>query len=577
MQVFLLATDETPKLRPLTERLPAPLAPIVDRPVMARVLELLARNDLKQAWVGLYRLPGSIESYCGDGRRWGVHLDYLLQREPLGSAGALKPAEANLKETFLVLPADGVLDLDIAEALAFHRSHGALATAILAPAVRGETAAPMIRIDADGRVRALDTGAASGNMDGDASPSYSLTGAYIFEPQVLSFIPGRARFDCARDLLPRLVEAKGEAPAGGAAGLWGYVTAGYWNPLDTFAALQEAQRVYLHSAWAAKAGEAEAAAPPADEPRVRHPSVSGLQIAPGIWAGHNLAIHPSVRLTPPVYLGDNCQVGREVELGPLAVLCANVVVDDEATVRDSVILDDTYVGRLVNVAGRVVDRTLTIDAATGASTVIVDRFLLAETTPASVGAGLGRLGDAMGAAILLLVTLPVTILAGLAALLSSLAAGQVRVLARRPRLGRPPNTASGDEAAAAPRQFGMVGLATRRSNGGFTPLGSFLERAELDRLPALWNVLAGDLRLVGVQPLTQDEVSRCVEDWQRERLTYPAGFTGLWYIQAPRHADADTTAVTDAYYVATRTWRNDLRLMAQTPAAWIRRIRARDA
>jgi lipopolysaccharide/colanic/teichoic acid biosynthesis glycosyltransferase len=226
------------------------------------------------------------------------------------------------------------------------------------------------------------------------------------------------------------------------------------------------------------------------------------------------------------------------------------------------------------VAGRVVDRTLTIDAATGASTVIVDRFLLAETTPASVGAGLGHLGDVVGAALLLLVTLPVTLLAGLAALLSSLAAGQgLRVLVRRPRMGRRPHTPTGDEAAAAPRQFGLAGLATRRANDGFTPLGRFLERSELDRLPALWNVLTGDLRLVGVQPLTQDEVSQCVEDWQRERLTYPAGFTGLWYIQAPRNADADTTAVTDAYYVATRTWRNDLRLLAQTPAAWIRRIR----
>lgn len=152
MQVFLLATDETPKLRPLTEHRPAPLTPIVDRPVIARVLELLARNGLKQAWAGLYRLPADIERYCGDGRRWGVHLDYLLQREMLGSAGALKWAEANLTETFLVLPADVLLDLDIASALVFHRSHGGLATAILAPEGR---AAPPVWLSSDGRIRAL--------------------------------------------------------------------------------------------------------------------------------------------------------------------------------------------------------------------------------------------------------------------------------------------------------------------------------------------------------------------------------------------------------------------------------------
>jgi lipopolysaccharide/colanic/teichoic acid biosynthesis glycosyltransferase len=80
---------------------------------------------------------------------------------------------------------------------------------------------------------------------------------------------------------------------------------------------------------------------------------------------------------------------------------------------------------------------------------------------------------------------------------------------------------------------------------------------------------------VGVQPLTPDEFARSVEDWQRERLAYPAGFTGLWYTQAPRGADPDTTAVTDAYYVATRTRSGDLRLLWQTPVAWVKRIRSK--
>ena len=174
---------------------------------MARTLELLARNGLKQAWVGLYRLPGNIERYCGDGRRWGVHLDYQLQLEALGSAGSLKSAEASLKETFLVLPADVVLDLDIAGALAFHRSHGGLATAILARSGRDQATAPPAWIADDGCIRALDEGSTTtaGNVN-----QHLLTGAYVFEPPVLRFIPSRTRFDCVRDLLPRLLEAKAD-------------------------------------------------------------------------------------------------------------------------------------------------------------------------------------------------------------------------------------------------------------------------------------------------------------------------------------------------------------------------------
>lgn len=568
MQVFLLATDETPRLRPLTEHLPTSLVPVVDRPVLARVLELLARSGLKQARMALYRLPGNIERYCGDGRRWGVHLDYQLQREVLGSAGSLKWAEGSLKETFLVLPADVLIEADFAAALAFHKAHGGPATAILAPACDG---APTAWVAQDGRVCGL--GPAAPGSDGAATRA-SLTGAYIFEPRVLELVPARTRFDCAHDLLPCLLDGSGlDQPAQ----LRGYVTDAYWNPLDTFAALHAAQETYLRSAWTTRPDD-PAAGPPAGGPRVRYPSLAGLQIAPGIWAGRNLAIHPSVRLAPPVYLGDNCQVGQEVELGPMAILGPNVIVDDQATVQDSLVLDDTYVGRLVNVVGRVVDRTLTIDAATGASTVVVDRFLLGETTPASMSASFGRFIDGAGAVLLLLLASPVILLSALAASISSLLGGRgLCMFERLPRAGRPAGAPAGPPAgapAAAPREFGMVHLPTRRTNGaGFTPLGRFLESSELDRLPALWNVLVGDLRLVGVQPLTVEEMANCTEDWQRERLAYPPGLTGLWYVEAPRGAEPDSTAVADAYYVATRTRGGDLRILWQTPGAWLRRMR----
>lgn len=578
MQAILLATDETTKLRPLTERVPAPMVSMVDRPVVARTIELLARHGIKHAWVSLFRLPGCIESYVGDGRRWGVQIEYLLQRESWGTAGALKWAAHALlagtaaAETILVLPADVVLDLDIAAALAYHRQHGAWATAIVADPERWARSSALpegagVRLAGDGRI-----GAAGSPAEGNVS---WLTGAYLFEAQVLDLIPPRTRFDCGRDLLPLLL-SRADGPG---RGVFGYVVDGYWNPLDSFAAYQHAQSVYLRSAWQAGHDYAALDMPaqdgiqPDDGVRVRYPTLDGLQIAPGIWVGHNYAIHPSARLAAPVYIGANCQVGREVELGPHAVLGADVIVDEEATVRGSAVLDHTYVGRLVNVAGRVVDRTLTIDVATGESTTIVDRFLLSATTPASPGSGAGRWIDGLAALLLLVLTLPITFLSGLVTLLSSLAAGQgLRVFSAHPVVGRRVGAAAGGEAALPP--FGVLHFATRRSDGGFTTGGRFLERWELDGLPALWNVLVGDMRLVGVKPLSPAQAARLVEDWQHARFEYPAGFTGLWYVQAGRAADLDAVTVADAYYVATRHWREDLRLLWQTPGAWFRRVRS---
>src|SRR5215211_1192607 len=131
MHVLLLATDEQPKLRHLTEALPTPLVPIVNRPVMAVAMEILARAGCKNLFVSLCNRGGSIASHFGNGSRWGVQIEYLTQREGWGSAGALAWASQLLTETVLVLPADSIIDLDIDSALAFHRAHGGLATMVL--------------------------------------------------------------------------------------------------------------------------------------------------------------------------------------------------------------------------------------------------------------------------------------------------------------------------------------------------------------------------------------------------------------------------------------------------------------
>ena len=117
-----------------------------------------------------------------------------------------------------------------------------------------------------------------------------------------------------------------------------------------------------------------------------------------------------------------------------------------------------------------------------------------------------------------------------------------------------------------------------RANGALPSLGRWLERLEWDHLPALWNVLRGDLLLVGVKPLKPSEAAQVHEEWAQQRYQWPAGLTGLWYIQGQpeQMATLDDTLVADAYYAATRTWRDDLKLLARTPGAWLRRARSAD-
>ena len=104
-------------------------------------------------------------------------------------------------------------------------------------------------------------------------------------------------------------------------------------------------------------------------------------------------------------------------------------------------------------------------------------------------------------------------------------------------------------------------------------VGRWLHHWELDRIPELWNVLRGDLELVGVKPLLPEEAAALNEEWHQKRYECPPGFTGLWYIQTSAGSDMDDILVADVYYAATHNWRDDLRLFWRTPAAWQNHLR----
>jgi lipopolysaccharide/colanic/teichoic acid biosynthesis glycosyltransferase len=158
------------------------------------------------------------------------------------------------------------------------------------------------------------------------------------------------------------------------------------------------------------------------------------------------------------------------------------------------------------------------------------------------------------ASLLLIMLLPLLLLLALGTWLAS---GRVweRAACARPGSG-------------TPEPFDLLHFATRNRNGRVTWLGALLQKLEWQRLPELWNVARGDLLLIGVKPLTPDEIRQITEPWQQKRNEYPAGFTGLWFTQLGPHSNLDEILVSDAYYVATRSWRGDFKLLWQTPKAW---------
>jgi len=542
LQAILLATGEVEKLLPLTKTTASPMIPVVNRPVMEIAVEQLARNGIKQIIVCLYNQAGSIEAYFGDGRRWGVDLSYVLLREAWGTAGVLRWAKPLIHESFIVVPADSIIDLDIGQAFDQHHNDQNMATVIV-----NETGARDFRricLDEDGVIEGI---ALHNNCD----KVYYETGVYLFSPEVFKWIPSRTKFDIHTNLLPAISDAGQQVCA--------FIMTGYWNPLESFRDIGDAQKTFLYSTWGNDIR-------PENHVLIRYPSITGKKMASGIWIGRNSVIHPSARLLPPLLLGENIRIGRDVEIGPEVVVGDNVIIADEATLHNSTILDHSYVGQLVSVEDRLINKTLVIDLETSEHIRVSDRFLLGETPHSLEMNVFQRIFDITLALSIALLLSPLFLCISIVLFLSGGKIFQTTPCFKS-KLGD--HTISDNQERT---NFDLFHFRTRKNNGHYNLMGRWLEQLELNRLPEIFNIILGDLKLVGVKPLTADEANRITEDWQRRHNDYFPGLTGLWYLHAERGSGLDEILVADVYYVATRTLKLDLKILWNTPGAWIKKI-----
>lgn len=505
-------------------------------------LELLGRQGYRDILVSLYWLPGYIEAYFQHGQRWGIELNYILQKDAWGNAGAVRWARSLIHETCLVLPVDILLELDIPALLAFHRDRGAAMTLVCVPG--GVKSEPVLELDQDHRVLGM-----CDRKPDRKSPVYA--GVLLLEPQVLDLIPLRTQYDLCNDLIPAVLSAGME--------VYAFHSTGYFNPLASFEDYQRAQEDVLYVAWNDGAGKLERSLPNVQK-------IGGPQAAHGIWVGRHTAVHPSVRFKPPVMIGENSRVGRNVELGPNVVIGDHVIVDDEASVQRSTVLGNTYIGQLVNIDGRIVNQGTVIDTETQEHLQIVDDFLLGGIRDEIVVSNLRRWFDFWLAVFFLVLALPVMVVVAGISLFTTGAVFQQEMCARRPLKPALPRREN------ARHIFPLLRFRTRRKDGSTPGMGQWLERFELNRLAELWSVLRGELSMVGPKPLSVAEAECLKETWQMAHFDRVPGFTGLWYFQTHAKSDLDEVLVVDAYYIAMSNWRKDARLLWHTPTAWLNRI-----
>ena len=309
---MVLAAGKGTRLFPLTGEMPKPMAPVVDTPIIRHIFELLARHGVSEAHVNVHYLADALLAAYGENSRVGATTVRLSREDKLlGTAGGVKNLADRFDETFVVVSGDALTDVDLTELLAFHEEKGALATLALRR-VYDTSEFGVVELDADADI----LGFQEKPDPGEAISTLANTGIYVFEPEVLEYVPEDTFFDFAKDVFPRLLEA-GER-------FVGYQGDFYWSDIGTLEAYRQAQHDVLSG-------------------RVRV-KIPGEKRDGTLWVGENAQIHPSASLEDYVVVGKDAVVGRGVTLSGDVTVGTDCWVRPNATIKSSILLPGASVG-----------------------------------------------------------------------------------------------------------------------------------------------------------------------------------------------------------------------------------------
>jgi NDP-sugar pyrophosphorylase family protein len=221
MKAILLAGGRGTRLRPLTIHTPKPIVPIFDRPFLRYQIDLLKQvPEIDEVILSLNYQPRRIEEMFGDGSDSGIGIRYVVEPQPLGTAGAVRYAGESLRESVVVFNGDVLSRVDLAAVLALHRERRAQATIVLTP-VENPSAYGLVETDEAGNVRQFLEKPDPREMTCDTINA----GIYVLEPDTFDRIPKDVPWSIERSYFPSLIE-RGET-------FVAYVQPGYWIDIGT--------------------------------------------------------------------------------------------------------------------------------------------------------------------------------------------------------------------------------------------------------------------------------------------------------------------------------------------------------
>ncbi|MDD8017603.1 MAG: sugar phosphate nucleotidyltransferase [Bacteroidota bacterium] len=326
MKAVIMSGGFGTRLRPLTCNIPKPMVPMMNKPMMQHIVDLLKKYGITDIVSTLFYQPEIIRGYFGTGEKFGINMQYRKAEADYGTAGSVRNAADFLDERFIIISGDVLTDFDLSKAIEFHEKKKAKATIVLTRSVN-PLAFGVVITDASGKITRFLEKPSWGEVFSDTIN----TGIYIIEPEVLKLVPYQKEFDFSKNLFPILLEQD--------MGLYGYIAEGYWRDVGNLNEYQEAHLDGLD-----------------DRVKVQ---IEGKKIGTA-FVGTDSVIETAVEnLQGKVIIGKNCKIGKNVKIIKSSI-GNDVIIEEGAVIRNSVIWSDSKIGKSAELTSCVVGKWCTI-------------------------------------------------------------------------------------------------------------------------------------------------------------------------------------------------------------------------
>jgi mannose-1-phosphate guanylyltransferase len=350
LQALILVGGHGTRLRPVTETLPKPVIPLVDRPFIRYMIDWLARHRVDEVVMACGFLPDALRETLGEEIPGGPRLRYVEEPEPRGTAGAIKFAEDLLEDRFFALNGDVLTDLDLTKLRQRHESAGAKATLALYP-VEDPSAYGLVRRAEDGEILEFLEKPGPDQIDTDEISA----GAYILEKEVLELVPPGEDVSIERQVFPQLVGN----------GLYSRRLEGYWMDIGT-------PDRYLQACW--------------DILDRRVESEPGKRVSPdGIFVDPAANVDEAATLRGPAFVESGAVIAPGATVGGRAVIGARSTVGEGARVEGSALHPDCSIGAGASVSGAILATGVVVED----DASVPDGAVLGEGATISAGTELG--------------------------------------------------------------------------------------------------------------------------------------------------------------------------------------------